>query len=48
MSKFEKLHFMKYKRTFQVVVICLACELYALLFAILIYSCGDECEYFKQ
>lgn len=33
---------MKYKKTFRVLAICLVCELYALLFASLIYSCGGD------
>ena len=33
---------MKYKKTLQVLVICVVCELYALLFSALIYSCRGE------
>ena len=33
---------MKYKRTLQLFAIFLACELYAMLFAALVYSCGRE------
>ena len=34
--------FMKYKKTLQVLIICAVCELYALLFSALIYSCRGE------
>ena len=33
---------MKYKKTLQVLIICAVCELYALLFSALIYSCRGE------
>ena len=35
---------MKYKRTLQLFAIFLACELYAMLFAALVYSCGRDGE----